>query len=138
MIDATVGDNVTLGRALKADEVVDALSTAAFSEVLEWPEGLATPVGPDGWRLSGGQRQRLALARAVAGCPELLVLDDPTSGLDETTAAQVWQTLRRLVDERRVRAVLAASNSEFAWAAATHRHVIEAGRWQPASRAVQP
>jgi ATP-binding cassette, subfamily B, bacterial len=47
--------------------------------------------------LSGGQRQRLALARAVLGRPQVLVLDDPLSALDIHTEAQVEQALRRVL-----------------------------------------
>jgi ABC-type bacteriocin/lantibiotic exporter with double-glycine peptidase domain len=51
------------------------------------PLGLETPVGEDGSQVSGGQRQRIALARALVTDARVLVLDEPTVGLDDDTAA---------------------------------------------------
>ena len=51
------------------------------------------PLGEDGCQLSGGQRQRLLLALAFAGSGQILLLDEPTAGLDSACAAKIFQTI---------------------------------------------
>ncbi|TDU04104.1 ATP-binding cassette subfamily B protein [Streptomyces sp. 846.5] len=98
LFSASVRENVLMG-APDADEeeLQRALDVAQAHFVRSLPQGTGTQVGEQGLSLSGGQRQRLALARAVVGTPDFLVLDDPLSALDVHTEAQVEGALRRVL-----------------------------------------
>ncbi|MGS0561131.1 ABC transporter ATP-binding protein [Microbacterium aurugineum] len=104
LFSATVRENVLLGRAeldVHSEEgervLREALEVAQASFVDALPEGVETVIGEEGLSLSGGQRQRLALARAVAAKPKVLVLDDPLSALDVDTEALVEEALRHVL-----------------------------------------
>src|SRR4051794_4885583 len=95
LFDDTVRGNVTLGADIGDDQVWAALRVAqADGFVAALGKGLDTVVGERGTTLSGGQRQRLALARAVARNPRLLVLDDATSSVDASVEQRILAGLR--------------------------------------------
>ncbi|MEG3613632.1 ABC transporter ATP-binding protein [Isoptericola haloaureus] len=103
LFSTTVRENVLLGvdDTLPATErdrlLADALEVARAGFVHDLPHGVDTRIGEEGLSLSGGQRQRLALARAIAARPRVLVLDDPLSALDVSTEEAVTRGLREVL-----------------------------------------
>jgi len=76
--------------------------------------GLADRASHRPARLSGGEQQRVAIARAVANGPTLLLADEPTGNLDQTTAARVFGQLKKLVEGAEIGALVATHNLELA------------------------
>ncbi|MCW2530010.1 MAG: transporter transrane region [Pseudonocardiales bacterium] len=102
LFDATVGHNIALGRVDATErEVLRVLDELGLSEwFATLPHGLGTPVGRNGQRLSIGERQLIALARTALADPDLVVLDEATSGLDPATDVAIQAALAVLTHNR--------------------------------------
>lgn len=99
LFSASVHENLVMGRPVVSDEELKrAIDVAQAGFIWDLPWGLETRVGEQGYTLSGGQRQRLALARAVLGRPEVLVLDDPLSSVDVHTEALIEASLATVLE----------------------------------------
>ena len=121
----TVRDNVAFGMKIRkqpkdrirerVDELLGVVGLAGYHE--RYPN-----------QLSGGQRQRMALARALAVEPKVLLLDEPFGALDAKVRAELREWLRRLHDEVHVTTVLVTHDQEEAMAIADHIAVMDHGR----------
>jgi ATP-binding cassette subfamily B protein/subfamily B ATP-binding cassette protein MsbA len=102
VFDATIRDNIASGKPEATDAEIVAAATAADAHefICALPRGYDTRVGQRGRMLSGGQRQRLAIARAMIRDAPILLLDEPTTGLDAESSHRVLAPLRRLMNGR--------------------------------------
>ena len=102
VFDGTIADNIRWGRPDATDADVERAARAADVHrfVQDLPDKYATRVGQRGRLLSGGQRQRLAIARAMIRDAPVLLLDEPTTGLDAESTERVLAPLRRLMAGR--------------------------------------
>jgi ATP-binding cassette subfamily B protein len=99
---APVWQNIAYGKPdASRREIMQASELAYASEFIEkMPEGYDTMIGERGVTLSGGQRQRIAIARAIIRHTPILILDEPTAGLDAASEQTVLEALNRLMEGR--------------------------------------
>jgi subfamily B ATP-binding cassette protein MsbA len=104
LLDASVHDNIAFAKPGATREEVRRAALAADADafISALPDGYDTRVGQRGRLLSGGQRQRLSIARALLRDSPVLVLDEPTTGLDPDTARRVLRPLRAAARDRTV------------------------------------
>jgi ABC-type multidrug transport system fused ATPase/permease subunit len=102
LFSATVRENITFGAPDLDDAEVERIARLAQAHefIAQLPDGYETVIGERGITLSGGQRQRLAIARALAVDPRILILDDATASVDATTEARIRVGLREAMRGR--------------------------------------
>src|SRR5262249_2731294 len=102
VFDGTVFENIAYGRRGAGREEVEraAIAADAHEFISALPDGYETEVGQKGRRLSGGQRQRIAIARAMIRDAPVLILDEPTTGVDAESGSRIMGPLRRLMGGR--------------------------------------
>lgn len=93
----TVFENIDMGRNLSQDAIIQAAKQAHLHDVIsQMSDGYQTELGEGGLRLSTGQRQQLIIARALAGSPKILLLDEATANIDSETEQIVQRALNEL------------------------------------------
>ena len=102
LFSATVRENIMFGASGLDDAAVESIARLAQAHefVEQLPDGYDTVIGERGITLSGGQRQRLAIARALAVDPRVLILDDATASVDASTEARIRVGLREAMRNR--------------------------------------
>ncbi|MDW8272263.1 MAG: ABC transporter transmembrane domain-containing protein [Bacteroidota bacterium] len=111
ILNATAGENIAFGRTLDEHTLRSLIFDAALDEdIRQFPAGLDTEIGERGITVSGGQKMRIALARAAAAEPTLVLLDDPLAAVDTRTEALLierllfgrWHNITRIVTTHRL------------------------------------
>ncbi|MEE2757869.1 MAG: ABC transporter ATP-binding protein [Myxococcota bacterium] len=125
----TIRHNLRFGHG-PCDEkhLLSACQQAGLERMLATRSGLETDVGHEGQSLSGGERRRLAIARALLGNPRILILDEPTTHLDQDSTSNLRDTLATVADERLVIVI----THDRGWLKASDR-VVELGRHSQAA-----
>ncbi len=135
LFPGTIAENIAFVDPTASREAIERAAeqatAAAFIRTL--PDGYETPVGDEGDLLSGGQRQRIAIARAMLRQPALLLLDEPTAGLDRESTLALLAAIRELPRDP---AVLLMTHDPDAVAAADRVYELADGRVQ--ERALEP
>ena len=102
--------------------------TETIAEVLEEFPRLKTLLDRSGGALSGGEQQLLAIARCLCGKPRLVLLDEPTEGIQPSIIDEIVETLKRLRDNRGLTTILVEQNLDFIAALSQRILVIQKGR----------
>ena len=102
LFSGTFAENIAYGKKnATQDEIIEAAKKAnIYDYIVSLPDGFDTQIGERGIRLSGGQKQRLSIARVFLKNPPILILDEATSSLDNTTEALIQEALNSLKDGR--------------------------------------
>ena len=97
LFSGSLRDNLRLGLPMVSDDelMVASERSGLIRSIMGHPSGLDLPISESGSGLSGGQRQLVALTRVLLGGPSVILLDEPTSGMDRSTERQVIENIFR-------------------------------------------
>jgi ATP-binding cassette subfamily C protein len=98
LFDTTIRNNITLFEDFPEDEIENVLKMCECDFVEKLESGIDTIVGERGTKLSDGQRQRIVLARALIRKPQVLILDEATSGVDGKTEERIFEKILREIE----------------------------------------
>ena len=112
VFDGTIKENLVFEKNVSKEQMLDALSEVQLSHLVEnLAEGLDTEIGEKGTCLSGGEKQRLAFARLWFENPELVILDEATSAMDNLTEEIVMKSVMQKMKDKTVIAIAHRLNS---------------------------
>lgn len=112
ILDDSIKNNIILNDESNEDRLIEIIKICQLTELISSKkEGLNTIIGERGSLLSGGEKQRIGLARALYRNPEILILDEPTSSLDENTAENFIESVLKL--DKNYTIIMVTHNSKF-------------------------
>ena len=124
----TVAENLETGLSALAGRAAGAIRASVPDHIYELFPKLKEISGRKAGVLSGGEQQQLAIGRALAGQPRLLLLDEPTEGIQPNVVQQIEAALRRVRQELGVTVTIVEQYLDFAWSFADHYCVMQRGR----------
>jgi len=121
--ELTVEENLRVGTFISAQP-----TRRIEPDVFDYFPFLRDRLKQKGGRLSGGEQQMLAIARALAGDPRIMILDEPTEGIQPSIIQRILELIRNLNRERGLTILLVEQNIDFAFDLSSRGYIIEKGR----------